>query len=204
MSKLNSLSIVDAKTGLKKKDFSVKELVQAHLDSMQKHKDLNMYVLETAELALANAEISQKKIAADEAGLLEGIPVGVKDLYCTKDFRTTACSNILKDFVPKYESTVSAKLFAQGGIMLGKTNMDEFAMGSSNENSYFGPVKNPWNLEHVPGGSSGGSGGRGGTGGSGVVVIRYVSSSQRGTGGTVTSSGGYYYHTFTSSGTYTA
>ena len=157
MSKLNSLSIVDAKTGLKKKDFSVKELVQAHLDSMQKHKDLNMYVLETAELALANAEISQKKIAADEAGLLEGIPVGVKDLYCTKDFRTTACSNILKDFVPKYESTVSAKLFAQGGIMLGKTNMDEFAMGSANINSSFGPVGNPWDVNLTPGGSSGGS-----------------------------------------------
>ncbi len=157
MSKLNSLSIVDAKNGLKKKDFSVKELVQAHLDNMDKHKNLNAYVLETADYALAQAEASQKKIDSRDDGLLEGIPVGVKDLYCTKDFRTTACSNILKDFVPKYESTVSSKLFAQGGIMLGKTNMDEFAMGSANINSSFGSVGNPWDASLTPGGSSGGS-----------------------------------------------
>jgi aspartyl-tRNA(Asn)/glutamyl-tRNA(Gln) amidotransferase subunit A len=157
MSKLNSLSIVEAKEGLKKKEFSVKELVQAHLDNMQKHKDLNMYVLETADLALAQAEVSQNKIATGEAGLLEGIPVGVKDLYCTKNIRTTSCSNILKDFVPKYESTVSSNLFKQGGIMLGKTNMDEFAMGSANITSSFGSVGNPWDSSLTPGGSSGGS-----------------------------------------------
>jgi aspartyl-tRNA(Asn)/glutamyl-tRNA(Gln) amidotransferase subunit A len=160
MVKLNNLTIAKAKLGLKNKDFSVKELVQDHLDAMQKHKDLNMYVLETAKTALSNAEISQKKIDNGEAGIMEGIPVGVKDLYCTKDVRTTACSNILANFVPKYESTVTSNLFRQGGIMLGKTNMDEFAMGSANLTSCFGNVKNPWKLgdeDLVPGGSSGGS-----------------------------------------------
>lgn len=157
MTKLNNLTIIQAKQGLEKKDFSVKELVQSHLDSMQEQKDLNAYVLNTEELALKNAEKSQKKIDQGEAGLLEGIPVGVKDLYCTKDIATTACSNILKNFVPKYESTVTTNIFNQGAIMLGKTNMDEFAMGSGNINSAFGDVKNPWNKKLVPGGSSGGS-----------------------------------------------
>lgn len=157
MSKLTSLSIVEAKEALKKKEFSVKELVQSHLDNMEKHKDLNGYVLETADHALAQAEMSQKKIDKGEGGDLEGIPVGVKDLYCNKDIPTTACSNILKGFVPKYESTVSKKLFDQGGIMLGKTNMDEFAMGSANIHSSFGPAKNPWGDNLTPGGSSGGS-----------------------------------------------
>lgn len=160
MKKLNNLSILEAKEGLKKKEFSVKELVQDHLNAMEEKRNLNMYVLETPEIALANAEISQKKIDKNEAGLLEGIPIGVKDLYCTKDVRTTACSNILKDFVPKYESTVSANVFKQGAIMLGKTNMDEFAMGSSNTTSCFGNVINPWkngDEDLTPGGSSGGS-----------------------------------------------
>jgi len=160
MSNLNSLTIAQAKIGLQNKDFSVKELVQAHLDAMDKHKDLNMYVLDTPEIALASAEISQRKIDKGEAGLLEGIPIGVKDLYCTKDVRTTACSNILKNFIPKYESTVTTNIFNQGAIMLGKTNMDEFAMGSANVNSCFGNVKNPWKINEedlVPGGSSGGS-----------------------------------------------
>lgn len=159
MTKLNNLNISQAKEGLKKQDFSVKELVHAHIDAMEKHKNLNSYVLETAELALSQAESSQKKISNNEAGLLEGIPVGVKDLYCTKNIRTTSCSKILENFIPKYESTVTSKLFNQGAIMLGKTNMDEFAMGSANINSYFGNVKNPWSNEEdlVPGGSSGGS-----------------------------------------------
>lgn len=160
MEKLNNLTIVAAKAGLKNKDFSVKELLQDHLDAMQKHKDLNMYVLETAEIAIKQAQESQKKIDKGEAAIFEGIPVGIKDLYCTKDVRTTACSNILANFVPKYESTVTANLFKNGGIMLGKTNMDEFAMGSANINSCFGNVKNPWKVgdeDLVPGGSSGGS-----------------------------------------------
>lgn len=157
MTKLNKLSIVEAKSGLERKEFSVKELVQAHVDACQENNDLNMYVLETADLALAKAEESQKKIDDGSAGLLEGIPIGVKDLYCTKDVRSTACSGILRNFVPKYESTVSNNVFNQGAIMLGKTNMDEFAMGSANITSYFGNVKNPWNKELTPGGSSGGS-----------------------------------------------
>ncbi len=160
MTKLNNLTIAEAKSGLKNKDFSVKELVQAHLDSMQTHKDLNMYILETADIAMDMAQKSQNKIDKGEAGLFEGIPVGVKDLFCTKDVRTTSCSKILENFVPKYESTVTSNLFAQGAVMLGKTNMDEFAMGSANITSYFGSVKNPWRLgdeDLVPGGSSGGS-----------------------------------------------
>ena len=160
MEKLNNLTIEAARNGLKNKDFSVKELLQDHLISMEKHQDLNMYVLETADIASMQAEESQKKIDKGEAGLLEGIPVAVKDLYCTKDVRTTACSNILADFIPKYESTVTTNVFKNGGLMLGKTNMDEFAMGSANIHSRFGAVKNPWTFGEealVPGGSSGGS-----------------------------------------------
>lgn len=158
--KLNNLSIVDARNGLDKKEFSAKELLQAHFDAMKENEDLNMYVLETLEIALKAAEESQKRIDNGQSGLLEGIPVGVKDLFCTKDVRTTACSNILKNYIPKYESTVSAKLLQSGAVMLGKTNMDEFAMGSANINSCFGNVKNPWKFGSealVPGGSSGGS-----------------------------------------------
>ncbi|MEK6734549.1 MAG: Asp-tRNA(Asn)/Glu-tRNA(Gln) amidotransferase subunit GatA [Pseudomonadota bacterium] len=160
MTKLNNLTITQAKLGLEKKEFSVKELVDSHFDAMKEHRDLNMYILEMNEIAYANAEKSQNKINKGESGLLEGIPVAVKDLYCTKDIRTTSCSNILKNFIPKYESTVTKKIFDQGAIMLGKTNMDEFAMGSANINSCFGNVKNPWKVsgeDLVPGGSSGGS-----------------------------------------------
>lgn len=159
MTKLNTLTISAAIEGLHKKDFSVKELLKDHFDHMEKCQSLNMYILETREIAEQQAELSQKKIVKGEAGLLEGIPIGVKDLYCTKDVRTTSCSNILRNFIPKYESTVSKKCFEQGAIMLGKTNMDEFAMGSANITSCFGNVINPWrvNEDLVPGGSSGGS-----------------------------------------------
>ena len=111
--------------------------------------------------ALAMAAQSDKRIAAGTVGLLEGLPIGVKDLFCTKGFSTTACSNILNGFVPPYESTVTANLWAAGGVMLGKLNCDEFAMGSANETSAFGAAINPWQasdkLDRVPGGSSGGS-----------------------------------------------
>lgn len=159
MTKLNTLSISAAIEGLHKKEFSVKELLKDHFDHMEKCQSLNMYILETREIAEQQAELSQKKIVNGEAGLLEGIPIGIKDLYCTKDVRTTSCSNILRNFIPKYESTVSGKCFEQGAIMLGKTNMDEFAMGSANITSCFGNVVNPWrvNEDLVPGGSSGGS-----------------------------------------------
>ena len=123
---------------------------------------LNAYVLETPDAARAMAEQSDRRIASGEAAPLEGIPIGVKDLFCTKDVRTTACSHILYNFVPAYESTVTARLWRDGAVMLGKTNNDEFAMGSSNETSFFGPVISPWrrkgaNTPLVPGGSSGGS-----------------------------------------------
>lgn len=162
MADLNKLSIKEALSGLLSKEFSAVELVQDHLDSMEKHRGLNTYVFPTPELALKLADESDRRIAKNLALPLDGIPVGVKDLYCTNGIRTTSCSNILKDFIPKYESTVTTNLFAAGAIMLGKTNMDEFAMGSSNLTSCFGHVVNPWKRsnsedEVVPGGSSGGS-----------------------------------------------
>ena len=147
-------------TGWPKKEFSAVELTQAHIDRVAASAALNAYVLETPEKALDMAAASDAKIAAGEARPLEGLPIGVKDLFCTKDVRTTACSNILGDFTPPYESTVTQNLWADGAVMLGKLNNDEFAMGSSNETSRFGPVVNPWkagDTQLVPGGSSGGS-----------------------------------------------
>ena len=161
MSKLTDLTLAEARDGLAQKEFSATELTQAHIDRVEAADALNAYVLKTPEKALAMAEESDKKIAAGEARPLEGLPIGVKDLFCTKGVRTTACSNILGDFTPPYESTVTANLWADGAVMLGKLNNDEFAMGSSNETSRFGAVMNPYqgasgeNL--VPGGSSGGS-----------------------------------------------
>lgn len=157
MTKLTELTIEKAKTGLLKKEFSAKELTEAHLDAMAKNRDLNAYIVETPEIALAQAAESDKKIASGNPGLLEGIPIAVKDLFCTKGVHSQSCSKILKGFKPEYESTVTANMFAQGAVMLGKTNMDEMAMGSANTSSCYGPVKNPWNHELVPGGSSGGS-----------------------------------------------
>lgn len=159
---LTRLSLADAKKGLQSKDFTVKELTQAHLDAMKEKKDLNAFVLETPELALEQAAASQKKYDAGTQGPLEGLPIANKDLYCTKGIRTTACSKILASFIPPYESTVSQNLLDAGVVTLGKLNMDEFAMGSANMNSYFGPVINPWTdkegtKSYVPGGSSGGS-----------------------------------------------
>ena len=161
MSKLTDLTLAEARDGLAEKKFSAVELTQAHIDRVAAAEKLNAYVLQTPEKALAMAAESDKKIAANEAGALEGLPIGVKDLFCTKDVRTTACSNILGDFMPPYESTVTANLWADGAVMLGKLNNDEFAMGSSNETSRFGPVLNPYRDADgghlVPGGSSGGS-----------------------------------------------
>jgi aspartyl-tRNA(Asn)/glutamyl-tRNA(Gln) amidotransferase subunit A len=162
MTELTSLTIAEARDGLKAKRFSATELADAHLAAMEKARVLNAYVLETPEIARAMAQASDKRIAAGQAGSLEGIPLAVKDMFCSKDVRSTACSHILDNFVPAYESTVTSQLWRDGAVMLGKTNNDEFAMGSSNETSFFGPVTSPWrrqgsNTPLVPGGSSGGS-----------------------------------------------
>ncbi len=160
---LTEMTIAEAREGLAAKEFSAKELMEAHLGAINKANDaLNTYVLVTPEKALGMAEASDKRLNNGEARPLEGIPLGVKDLFCTKGVRTTACSHILNGFTPTYESTVTANLWADGAVMLGKLNNDEFAMGSSNETSYYGPCVNPWRRKGdetglVPGGSSGGS-----------------------------------------------
>lgn len=159
MSDLTKLTIAEALDGLKKKEFSAVELTQAYIKEMENKRRLNAYVLETPEIALAQARVSDEKYANGTNGALEGIPLGIKDLFCTKDIRTTACSHILDGFEPQYESTVTSKLLNAGVSVLGKLNMDEFAMGGSNETSYYGPVVNPWSKDKdlVAGGSSGGS-----------------------------------------------
>ena len=162
VSELTSLSLVEARDGLKKKSFSAGELATAHLTAIEKARALNAFVLETPERATEMAKASDARIAQGTAGLLEGIPLAVKDMFCTAGIRSTACSHILDNFVPTYESTVTSQLWRDGAVLLGKTNCDEFAMGSSNETSYFGAVHSPWrrkgsNTPLTPGGSSGGS-----------------------------------------------
>ncbi len=159
MSNLTKLTIAEAREGLKKKEFTSVELTEAYLNKMSEQRRLNAYVLETPDVALEQAKVSDAKYASGTAGGLQGIPMGIKDLFCTKGIRTTACSHILDGFVPQYESTVTQKLLDAGITVLGKLNMDEFAMGGSNETSYYGPVINPWSKDKdlVAGGSSGGS-----------------------------------------------
>jgi len=162
MNDLTSLTLADARDRLRQRDFSATELAQAHLAAMERSRALNAYVLETPDQALAMAAEADGRLTSGEARPLEGLALGIKDLFATKGVRTTACSHILDNFVPTYESTVSANLWRDGAVMLGKLNNDEFAMGSSNETSYFGPVISPWrrtgaNTPLVPGGSSGGS-----------------------------------------------
>jgi aspartyl-tRNA(Asn)/glutamyl-tRNA(Gln) amidotransferase subunit A len=162
MTALNDLTLAAALKGLADKDFSSRELTSAHLNAMAGADALNAYLVTTTDQALAMADASDERRKNAETGPLDGIPLGIKDLFCTKGVRTTAGSKILGDFIPPYESTVSANLWRDGAVMLGKLNMDEFAMGSSNENSAFGPVVNPWRAKGddqklVPGGSSGGS-----------------------------------------------
>jgi len=162
MTDLTRLTLQAARGGLRARSFSAKELTQAHLAAMERHRALNAFITETPERALAMAEASDARLANGEAGLLEGLPLGIKDLFCTKDILSTAGSRILDGFEPTYESTVTRKLWEAGAVCLGKTNLDEFAMGSSNMTSYHGGVRNPWtrasdNSDLVPGGSSGGS-----------------------------------------------
>lgn len=163
MSELTALTIAEARDKLKAKAITATELTDAYLSAIDAANDaINAYVAVTHDQARSMAKASDEHIAKGEAGALEGIPLGVKDLFATKGVHTQACSHILDGFKPEYESTVTANLWADGAVMLGKLNMDEFAMGSSNETSYYGPVKNPWrakgsNADLVPGGSSGGS-----------------------------------------------
>ena len=169
------LTLAEARDALVAKKLSSLELTQAHLGAMERARALNAFVAETPEQALDMARASDARLAKGEVGPLEGLPIGVKDLYATRGVHTQACSHILDGFKPTYELTVTAQLWRDGAVMLGKLNMDEFAMGSSNETSYYGPVASPWLPPNwsvaqaraalagdkrgllVPGGSSGGS-----------------------------------------------
>jgi aspartyl-tRNA(Asn)/glutamyl-tRNA(Gln) amidotransferase subunit A len=159
---LTDLTLSAARDGLRRGDFSATELAAAHLDAIEKlNPVLNAYLTVTADQARAEATAADEARAAGEDRPLLGIPLGIKDLFCTEGVRTTAGSKILEPFIPPYESTVTANLKRDGAVFLGKTNMDEFAMGSSNMTSAYGPVTSPWtssnNRKLVPGGSSGGS-----------------------------------------------
>ncbi len=175
MSDPTHLTIGEARAALKSRSLSATELAKAHIEAVEKARGLNAYIMETPEKALAMAGASDARLQRGEAGPLEGVPLGIKDLYATEGVHTQACSHILDGFKPRYESTVTAQLWRDGAVMLGKLNMDEFAMGSSNETSYYGPVASPWLPPNrdaawaraalagdkrgllVPGGSSGGS-----------------------------------------------
>ncbi len=162
MSELTGFTLKAALDGLAARRFSAEEITRAHIQAIEAARPLNAFVLETPDRALEMARASDARIAAGDAGPLEGAPIGIKDLFCTQGVRSTAGSRILGNFIPPYESTVTSQLWRDGAVMLGKLNMDEFAMGSSNETSAFGPVVNPWrsegsNRDLTPGGSSGGS-----------------------------------------------
>jgi aspartyl-tRNA(Asn)/glutamyl-tRNA(Gln) amidotransferase subunit A len=159
---LTDLTIAEARVGLDRKEFSARELAAAYNDAVEQIAPLNAYITTTPEQALAMAAASDERLARGEGGPLEGIPLAIKDLFCTTGVLTTAASHILDGFKPPYESTVTEKLWQAGAVMLGKTNLDEFAMGSSTTTSYYGPTENPWrrpgdNRPLVAGGSSGGS-----------------------------------------------
>jgi len=159
---LTDLTLAEARDGLRAKKFSARELTAAFNAAVETIKPLNAYITATPERALEMATASDARLARGEAGALEGIPLAIKDLFCTKGVLTTAASHILDGFTPPYESTVTEKLWTAGAVMLGKTNLDEFAMGSSTTTSHYGPTENPWrrpgdNRPLVPGGSSGGS-----------------------------------------------
>src|SRR5262245_10942492 len=174
MTELTALTLAQARDRLRRREITAAELTEAHIAAVEAARALNAFVKETPEQARAMARASDARLAKGEGGPLEGIPLGIKDLFATQGVRTTACSKILGEFTPTYESTITANLWRDGAVMLGKLNNDEFAMGSSNETSCFGPVVNPWRRRGsnvgvsragdqvegthlVPGGSSGGS-----------------------------------------------
>ncbi len=155
MFNISKLSLTKIVNGIKKRDFTSEEVTKTFINNSQNSKKLNVYISECFDDALKSAKSFDKK--KDYNGLLSGVPIAVKDLFCTKDVKTTAGSKILHNFIPTYESTVTSNLWSKGAFLLGKLNCDEFAMGSSNETSFFGNVVNPYGKQLVPGGSSGGS-----------------------------------------------
>lgn len=162
MIELKNLTLSKALNLLKKGDITAVNLTEYYLNEIHKSEKLNTFCLKTSDLAIAKAQCCDKIMKSDKRGKLCGIPIAIKDIFCTKNQRTQAASKILHGFIPEYESTVTAKLWNENAIMLGKLNMDEFAMGSSNETSIYGPAVNPWknkdsDHELTPGGSSGGS-----------------------------------------------
>src|SRR3954467_15491502 len=162
MSELISMTLAEARDAIRAKTISSRELTDAFVWAIEKARPLNAFITEAGQAALLAADAADKRIASGQMGALEGLPLAIKDLFCTKGVRTTAASKILGNFVPPYESTVTQNLWRDGAVMLGKLNLDEFAMGSSNETSAFGNVVSPWRRRGsdaplVPGGSSGGS-----------------------------------------------
>ncbi|HEY2874146.1 MAG TPA: amidase, partial [Reyranella sp.] len=162
MAALTDLTLAELSAAMAKKEASSLEVTDAHLKKLDVHRALNAFITETPDKARAMAKASDERRAKGQVGLLEGVPLAIKDLFCTEGVQTTAGSHILEGFVPQYESTVTTNLWKAGAVMVGKTNLDEFAMGSSNMTSHFGGVENPWkrrgdNRKLVPGGSSGGS-----------------------------------------------
>ncbi len=163
MSDLTNLTVAEIRDGFRAGDFTAREVAEGFNANVAAAKALNAFIVETPEKALAAADAADAARASGELKPLSGVPIGMKDLFCTEGVQTTAASHILEGFVPTYESTVSGKLWAAGAGMLGKLNLDQFAMGSSNETSYFGNVISPWkrndggNAALAPGGSSGGS-----------------------------------------------
>ena len=152
------LNIIQVKQGLRNKDFSCLDLINHYFNKIKSQNNLNSFITLDKDKALEQArQVDKKIIQGKELESLEGVPVAIKDIILTKGLKTTAASKILANYIPPYDATVVSRLKDAGAIILGKANCDEFAMGSSNENSAFGPVKNPWNKQAVPGGSSGGS-----------------------------------------------
>ncbi|MEX0615598.1 MAG: amidase, partial [Methylophaga sp.] len=155
---MHNKSLKQLSDALHQGDITSVELTRHFLDRINQHNgELNAFISVTEDLAMEQAKAADERFQAKTAGPLTGIPLAHKDIFCTKGVRTSCGSKMLDPFVSPYDATVVERLNAAGMVMLGKTNMDEFAMGSSNETSFYGPVKNPWNTERVPGGSSGGS-----------------------------------------------
>jgi len=154
---MHNKTITELAKGLRDKEYSSVELTQAYLDRIKKYQDLNCFISVAEDFALEQAKLADGQLASADAGLLTGIPIAQKDIFCTQGVKTTCGSKMLDNFIAPYNATVIEKFNSAGAVMLGKLNMDEFAMGSSNETSFYGAVQNPWDTSTVPGGSSGGS-----------------------------------------------